>query len=502
MIKLFLFFSKKDVKKQMSYQENLIKMQTKNLFDVPLDVETSFDNPNKEMNMNDIEIGAGLSPFKLGQVGGNTDFTRKINIEENTDLTDLDEVNLDQMSEFGDIETIQKGGDLELFDTIDKTGYTQPIVGIPEPAVNLEHNIQQGGGQAFDNPEGLEISEITDNNEEDIEEYGNLDNMGEDFLNADDEQFDEQPKNETSTWINPELTIENDSEMIVKMNQDEIDTKVAMYIDYYNSDEYQEYLKYYQIVYSASSQKYTIRRDTKSNIYLVRRFKDKDAGKDKQGAKKNKESVQEMLAYNNTEPKSYLIKLTPPEYLNINDELNKINNELNILSGEIKIIQKDLIELGDEISKDDIKAFDKVRNKFYKLINRKYIYSKYYLDVNNIIDTEEKTNIYASEVITYTDKNDIDMYKVKSYNLSVSNNIIDDMTLQLKNNLEKYIAIHDNTDIKNEKEYKQNIKDFLINKKHNEDKNKKEFNVLINSTKSRVNFIIKKLPKVDVKEEP
>jgi predicted transcriptional regulator len=46
------------------------------------------------------------------------------------------------------------------------------------------------------------------------------------------------------------------------------------------------------------------------------------------------------------------------------------------------------------------------------------------------------------------------------------------------------------------------IKDFLVNKKHTNDLNKKELNGLINSSKERINFIIKKLPKVDIKEEP
>ena len=49
-----------------------------------------------------------------------------------------------------------------------------------------------------------------------------------------------------------------------------------------------------------------------------------------------------------------MVKLTPPEYLNVKDELAKINLELNILSGEIKLMQNDLIELGMDIKKEGI----------------------------------------------------------------------------------------------------------------------------------------------------
>jgi hypothetical protein len=202
-------------------------------------------------------------------------------------------------------------------------------------------------------------------------------------------------------------------------------------------------------------------------------------------------------------PKSYLIKITPPIYMDITEELNKINNDLNILSGEIKIIQKDLIELGVDISKDDIKNFEKIRDKFYKLMNRKYIYNKYYIDINNILVNEEQKNIYLNESISYIDKNDNKLYKLLSHIVTVDGDKIDNMTIQLKDNLEKYMAIiNQENNNENSKEYKKSIKDFLVNKKNTNDFNKKELNGLINLSKERVNFIIKKLPKTDIKEEP
>jgi hypothetical protein len=200
-------------------------------------------------------------------------------------------------------------------------------------------------------------------------------------------------------------------------------------------------------------------------------------------------------------PKSYLIKLTPPIYMNIQEELTKINNDLNILSGEIKIIQKDLIELGIDITKDDIKNFEKIRDKFYKLMNRKYIYNKYYLDINNILNNEEQKNIYLNDSVSYIDHNDTKLYKLQLHIITVDNDKIDNMIHQLKDNLDKYMMII-NQENDNEKEYKKSIKDFLVNKKHTNDLNKKELNGLINSSKERINFIIKKLPKVDIKEEP
>ena len=41
--------------------------------------------------------------------------------------------------------------------------------------------------------------------------------------------------------------------MIVKMNKEDIDIKVGQYIDNYNSEEYQNYLKALQNVYAEAS---------------------------------------------------------------------------------------------------------------------------------------------------------------------------------------------------------------------------------------------------------
>lgn len=457
----------------MSSQDDLIRLQSKNLFDVPLDMEMSLDEP-KQIDMSKIEIGGGISPFKLEQA-------KQVHIERQTDLSDLEEM---EISDFGEVEPVQFGGDPQMFDKIELS--------------NRDHH--QNGGAVIENLENVEISEITDNNVQEIEELGNDQNIGEDYVNQDDSMFDQQElteidiEKEPKQWINPELSIEDDNEMIAKLNQEDIEMKVAMYIDYYNSEEYNQYLKYYQMIYSASPYKYGIRRDEDSNIYLVKRQKN-PAGK------KNKELVSEML--DRKPPKSYLIKITPPIYMDITEELNKINNDLNMLSGEIKIIQKDLIDLGVDISKEDIKNFEKIRDKFYKLMNRKYIYNKYYLDINNILVNEEQKNIYLNESISYIDKNDNKLYKLLSHIVTVDGDKIDNMTIQLKDNLEKYMAIiNQENNNENSKEYKKSIKDFLVNKKNTNDFNKKELNGLINSSKERINFIIKKLPKVDIKEEP
>jgi hypothetical protein len=517
----------------MSYNDELLKVQTKNLFDIPLDVETQFDNTNTNTNTNinsgldlsQVEIGGGISPFKLEQqqqqyqqTGGKSN--RNLNLEIQDDFTtDFEEVKIND----GKIEIIQNGGDPQLFDKIElnrsssseqlnKQDFTEEIIPMSSPTPPTT-SMQSGGNNGFEENETDMDMDLND-----IEEYGNRDNIGEDALNADDDMFDEQGNvninekerinEEPPNWVHPELSIEDDNEMIVKLNQDDIDSKVAMYLDYYNSDEYQEYLKYFQIIYSASSQKYSVRRDIEGNIYLVKRA---TQAKELKG-KKTRESIEEIM--NDKEyKKNYMIKLIPPEYLDIKDELKKITNELNVLSGHIKIIQKDLIELGIDIKKDDIKAFEKIRNKFYKLINKKYIYTKYYQDVNNLFEESEKTDIYANELISFEDTNDITSYKLKSYIVGASNLLVENITTQLKENLEKYSEIINTSKLdkdqdkvkdqdKDKKEYNKLIKDFLVNKKINEDKNQKELNSLINFSKTKINFIIKKLPKIDVKSEP
>jgi hypothetical protein len=554
-----------------TYHNDLIKIQTKNLFDVPLDVETSFDSG---MDMSQVEIGAGTSPFTMMGGGRNRNHDgggvmKNVNFEMDSVDADFDEVDLNNINDAGQVEFLQKGGnDPQLFDKIelqrddsssspsfDKSNFTEMIVPVKD-------NIQmQSGGGGNDNIE-MEIEDL-DLNEVDIDQYGNVENPGEDAPNADDEKDKEYDTENIKDiyqgpppkWVHPELTIENDDDMINKMNQEEVDAKVAMYVDYYNSDEYSQYLKYFQMVYSASHQKYSIRRDVEGNIYLIKRHQqnkktdtDDEDEKDKKDKKKDlkekekenkkdlkekekdkgkktgKETVQDII--NDTGfKKNYMIKLTPPEYLNIETELSKITNDLNVLSGEIKLMQNDLIELGMDIKPNDIKHFEKIKNKFYKLINRKAIYSRYFYNINNLSDTTEENpeinNIFANELIGYEDKNDVKAFKLKSNIIRAPTMLIDNIILQLKDNLENFAAIiqiqtEENKDDKDDKEkgkgkgkaktenneYESKIKTFLINKKINDTKTQKELDSLVNFSKAKVNFIIKKLPVVDVKTEP
>jgi hypothetical protein len=330
-----------------------------------------------------------------------------------------------------------------------------------------------------------------------IQETGNLDNPSEDAPSFDNDKFDEQveePK-ELQPWVHPELNIEEDPEMIIKMSQDDIDNKVSVFVDNYNSHEYQEYMKYFQSFYSASSQKYSIRRDSEGNIYLIRR----NISKELKG-KKVRETIAEIM--NDKDFKTnYLIKLTPPEYFNVHEELLNITKQLNILSGDIKMLQNDLIELGSEITKDDVKRFEKSRQKFYKLINKKYIYSKYYDIVNNVFEEESTQSIYAKEIVPDTDENDIKIYKLKYHVVKAPNSLVEDMTNQIKNNLENYSQII-NDEGNNMKEYNTKIKNFIETKKENENKIQKELTALVNISKSKVDFIIRKLPKIDIKSDP
>ncbi len=560
-----------------TYHNDLIKIQTKNLFDVPLDVETSFDSG---MDMSQVEIGAGTSPFTMMGGGRNRNHDgggvmKNVNFEMDSVDADFDEVDLNNINDAGQVEFLQKGGnDPQLFDKIelqrddsssspsfDKSDFTETIIPVKD-------NIQvQSGGGGNDNIE-MEIEEL-DLNEADVDEYGNVENPGEDAPNADDEKDTEYDMENIKDiyqgpppkWVHPELTIENDDDMINKMNQEDIEAKVAMYVDYYNSDEYSQYLKYFQMVYSASHQKYSVRRDVEGNIYLIKRqqqnkrrdtdsddededdddkkeknkkmdLKEKDKKKEKdlkekekdkvKGKKTGKETVQDII--NDTGfKKNYMIKLTPPEYLNIEKELSRITNDLNVLSGEIKLMQNDLIELGMDIKPNDIKRFEKTKNKFYKLINRKSIYSRYFYTINNLTDETEENpeinNIFVNELIGYEDNNDVKAFKLKSNIVRAPTMLIDNIILQLKDNLENFSAIIQNeenkdvTDVKDVKdkvnkaksennEYESKIKTFLINKKINDEKTQKELDSLINFSKAKINFIIKKLPVVDVKTEP
>lgn len=366
---------------------------------------------------------------------------------------------------------------------------------------NSEHNVQSGG--SFENLEGREISEITDDlTEEKLEDGSNINNPGEDLMKNDYENDDKIEENMRAeliqpppAWIHPDLNMEEDPEMIVKLNPEEIENKVENHINNYNSEEYNTYIKYYQAFYSASTQKYSIRINDKGELFLIKRPPIPKELKNK----KIKENVQDIMNDTSYE-KNYLIKLTPPEYLNIKSEVEKITKELNILTGYIKLLKDELVDLGTDISSSDIKKFEKLRDKFYKLSNKKYIYTKYFEEVNSIIIDDEKINIETNEIISYTDNNDIKSFKLESRFIKAPTSLISDITTQIKENIEKYQSIIE-FDSENQKLYKSTIKEFLTNKDKNITKISKELKDLIAFSKTKVNFLIKKMPKIDIKND-
>ena len=468
----------------MSHQEKFIELQEQNLFDLPIqnsdnqfgggddnEFEDILHNPHTDANIKLDQIRDEIIESTSNMTGGSIQSPPQL-----FDTITLEKEN--EISMIGGSEISEVPATNSLLETVQ-----EPNVSIP----------QTGGANL--NLEGFDISDMDDKQQ--IDDYGNVDNPGEDAPNVDDDQFDEQvdEEKEPQSWFHPELSLEEDPEMVAKMNHTELEGKVNVFLDNYNSHEYQEYLKYFQAIHSASSQKYSIRRDNEGSIYLVKRSQ---PSKDLKG-KKHRESVYDIINDSNFKT-NYMIKLTPPEYLNINDEILKITKELNVLSGDIKVLQNDLIDLGSNITKDDIKKFEKARQKFYKLINKKHIYTKYYNEVNGIFDEKPQHNISAKEIITETDENDIKIYKLKYHVVGVSDEFINATTSQIKNNLDNYTQII-NDDGNNEKEYNNKIKTYLDIKNENENKIKKELNGLISVSKSRINFLIKKLPKIDIKSE-
>ena len=90
-----------------------------------------------------------------------------------------------------------------------------------------------------------------------------------------------------------------------------------------------------------------------------------------------------------------------------------------------------MVDLGTDISSSDIKKFEKLRDKFYKLSNKKYIYTKYFEEVNSIIIDDEKINIETNEIISYTDNNDIKSFKLESRFIKAPTSLISDITTQI-----------------------------------------------------------------------
>ena len=523
----------------MSYN-SLIDLQKQNLFDIPLKqdsveektvkvVQTGGDNENlfdmgkdsiiddemalnekKESFENGIQFGGDLSMSKVdidndllstigpeSQIGGSDEKASEPQLFDKIELKRDDSSNYQSHSETKS--HIESHSESEF--KMSGGGNDGNSLSVNFENIKTEKSEQSGG--AIENPEGVEISEITDDlTEENLEEGTNINNPGEDLMKTDYENPDKIEENMRQeleqappAWIHPDLNMEEDPEMIVKMNQEEIENKVMNHINNYNSEEYNKYIKYYQAIYSASNQKYGIRINNKGDIYLIKRPPIPKELKNK----KVKETVQDIINDTSYE-KDYLIKLTPPEYLDIKTELDKLTKELNVLSGHIKLFQDELIELGSDISGSDIKKFEKLREKFYKLINKKYIYTKYFEEINSIVVDEERINMEANEIISYTDDNDIKSFKLESRFVNAPNSLISDITSQIKENIENYKIILD-SESEDKKRYNSHIKDFIENKNKNNNKINKEIKDLITFSKNKVNFLIKKMPKIDIKND-
>lgn len=511
----------------MSYHDSLLDLQKHNLFEIPLENDSSTGELNGIKNLDMIGGGGNGSgedisevPLSIPNIGSSNDFLKDEYLKDEL-MNDFEDKlgnnfqSIKMNSQSGGFVENEHDHDFQinepLFEkiTLERETPTQNTLNTLNEA--YEANKPQTGGfnTNENNFEGMEIEELSDvMTDALVDENGNLDNPDEDVHSPDHQMYDEQGEpsssefQEPSTWINPELNIENDSEMIVKMNQEDIEIKVGNYIDNYNSEEYQKYLKALQNIYAeGSKEKNAIRRDKDGNIYLIKRMTT-NVGKGK--GKKNREGVQEIITDTDF-TKNYLMKITPPEYIFIKEELSKITKDLNVLSGDVKLLQKDLIEIGVDISKEDIRAFEKLRAKFYKLINKRYIYTKYYSDINNLFISEETLPIYANEIVSFIDENDIKNFKFVSNIINASANLIESIGISIKTNIENYshiINFESEGNIENnenKKKYNVVITNFLENKKKSEDKIKDELNSLIDFSKAKVNFVIKKLPKIDSK---
>jgi hypothetical protein len=349
---------------------------------------------------------------------------------------------------------------------------------------------EQSGGVADFNPENIDLNDF----KESVNPADPSDNK--DQTDHPEYNLLKEDKPEAPEWIHPDLSIEDDHDMVSKMNQEEIESHVNAYLENYYSGEYAKYQKYFQYCYSASNQKYSIRKDNKGNIYLCPRLLLPKENK----AKKVKENVNQV--FTDTEfTTNYLIKLTPPQYRRVTQTLKDINNELNVLSGDIKLMQQELIEQGAEIHDEDVKHFKKLRRKFYKLINKKYVYTKYYQEINGLNVTETQTPVYAKEIITDVDKDDNKIYKFKTHMVNASETLMQNMALQIQDDLKNYTnVINHNRD--DQKGYQDVIKFFLNEKRNNQDKIQKELSTLVSLEKERIDYLIEKLPILDIKKDP
>lgn len=363
-----------------------------------------------------------------------------------------------------------------------------------------------GGNFTEESPEG----EIFQSDDMLIEETGNFVNPAEDFISVDDLGQDGVEYNEESdigtselldtseqgkflydlsSWKHPEL--EMDDDLVSELDHDQILSRASKYVDRYFSKEFYEYKDYLKAFYSKIGNKYYLQYDSNENVYLV------ETPKFKPGSDEKRIWQKEKLGKIKT-PSEYIAKITPPRYIHLNEALDKINSKLRKVNMDVLQLRGQLMSKGADITKDEISNFKRLKAKYNKYYNRREIYSKYYLLVNNLEEEQRSIPYFAKEMKTRLDKANNQVFYLVNNVVELTPEMKEKMHQQIITNLNNYTDVLENLE---QTDSRVKVETFIKKKQKMEEDIEKEIGSLISKKKGLIDFLIDRMPSVNIRKD-
>ena len=184
-----------------------------------------------------------------------------------------------------------------------------------------------------------------------------------------------------------------------------------------------------------------------------------------------------------------IVKPIINDIIDFESSLHHINHKRNLLKNDyLEFITEDNVSLADK------NKFIKDKTSFINLLEDYYSQKNYYMIINNLVGSENFTNISISNYQPFmNNKGEYDnQLFVSQYKINPE--VINEINETKIDSLDKFNNIKENMQLNNKKELNELIKSYL----DREDKDiTKKINKVIKEQNEEIAYIIDRLPKID-----
>lgn len=265
-------------------------------------------------------------------------------------------------------------------------------------------------------------------------------------------------------FFHDEYLIEDTDKKLIDVEK--VENNVKNMINNYKSIEYKKYNKILQKLPKIFGKK-TFKIEYKKESIKVHKFK-KDGDT--------------QLLHN-------IVKPVINDIIDFESSLHNINHSRSVLKNKyLEYITEDNVSLADK------NKFIKDKTSFINLLEAYYSQKNYYMIINNLVGSENYTNISISNYKPFmNNKGEYDnQLFVSQYRINPE--VINEINETQIKSLDKFNNIRENLQLNNKKELNELIKNYL--NKEDEDIIKK-INKVIKEQNDEITYIIDRLPRID-----